>query len=176
MFFFSLSICKIAVWHLTPSNVVRSFSNPAQNEMISPWTTAISAHISDDVYLLLKRGLVDKCSKFHPANSKVQCFPTVEKLYLDLWIEFSICASIKTPYIGDGHPTMESLQWIHNIHSYYSLDNHPLLSGNKRSLDPSTCKKTSSKPYILNLPFSGLSDPSPTDAIVFFAPIPSRCL
>ena len=147
MFFFSLSISKIAVWHLTPSNVVRSFSNPAQNEMISPWTTVISAHISDDVYLVLKRALVDKCSNFHLANCKVQCFPTAEKLYFDLWIEFSICASIKTPYTVDATPTlnMESLQWIHNIHSYYSVDNHPLLFGNNRSLDPIAHKKTSSK-------------------------------
>ncbi len=49
-----------------------------------------------------------------------------------------ICATVKSRYIGDGHPTFNRSPYNGYINPYYSVDDHPLLYGNNGSLDPGT--------------------------------------
>ena len=48
------------------------------------------------------------------------------------------CAMVKSRYIGDGHPTFNRNPYNGYIKSYYWVDDHSLLYGNKGSLDPGT--------------------------------------
>ena len=50
----------------------------------------------------------------------------------------SICAMVKSRYIGDGHPTFNRNPYNGYINPYYWVDDHPLLYGNNGSLDPGT--------------------------------------
>ena len=45
---------------------------------------------------------------------------------------------VKSRYIGDGHPTSNRYPYNGYINPYYLVDDHPLLYGNNRSLDPGT--------------------------------------
>ena len=49
-----------------------------------------------------------------------------------------ICAMVKSRYIGDGHPIFNRNPYNGYINPYYWVDDHPLLYGNNRSLDPCT--------------------------------------
>ena len=53
---------------------------------------------------------------------------------------FLMCATVETPYIGDGHLTFNRNPYNGYINPYYKVDDHPLLYGNNGSLDPSTCR------------------------------------
>ena len=53
-------------------------------------------------------------------------------------LEYDICAMVKSRYIGDGHPTFNRNPYNGYINPYYWVDDHPLLYGDNRSLDPST--------------------------------------
>ena len=53
-------------------------------------------------------------------------------------LQSSICAMVKSRYIGDGHPTFNRNPYNGYINPYYWVDDHPLLYGNNGSLDPST--------------------------------------
>ena len=48
------------------------------------------------------------------------------------------CATVKSRYIGDGHPTFNRNPYNGYINPYYWVDDHPLLYGNNGSLDPGT--------------------------------------
>ena len=50
----------------------------------------------------------------------------------------TICAMVKSRYIGDGHPTFNRESYNGYINPYYWVDDHPLLYGNNGSLDPGT--------------------------------------
>ena len=52
----------------------------------------------------------------------------------------TICAMVKSPYIGDGHPTFNRNPYNGYINPYYWVDDRPLLYGNNGSLDPGTYK------------------------------------
>ncbi len=52
-----------------------------------------------------------------------------------------MCAMVKSRYIGYGHPTCNRNPYNGYINPYYWVDDHPLLYGNNRSLDPGTCEK-----------------------------------
>ena len=54
-----------------------------------------------------------------------------------------MCATVKSRYIGDGHPTFNRNPSNGYINPYYWVDDHALLIllyGNNGSLDPGTCK------------------------------------
>ena len=48
---------------------------------------------------------------------------------------------VKSRYIGDGHTTVNRNPYNGYINPYYWVDDHRLLYGNNRSLDPSTYEK-----------------------------------
>ena len=57
-------------------------------------------------------------------------------------VEFKfICATVKSRYIRDGHPTCSRVvgnPYNGYINPYYWVDDHPLLYGNSWNLDPGT--------------------------------------
>ncbi len=55
----------------------------------------------------------------------------------------SICAMVKSRYIGDGHRTFNRNPYNGYINPYYWVDDHPLLYGNNGSLDHGTYGETS---------------------------------
>ena len=57
------------------------------------------------------------------------------------FLETPICATVKSRYIGDGHPTLNRNPYNGYINPYYWVDDHPLLYGNTGSLDPGTYEK-----------------------------------
>ena len=59
-------------------------------------------------------------------------------LVVIFYFEKSICATVKSRYIGDGHPTFNRNPYNGYINPYYWVDDHPLLYGNNGSLDPGT--------------------------------------
>ena len=58
--------------------------------------------------------------------------------YRCIYILIYICATVKSRYIGDGHPTFNRNPYNGYINPYYWVDEHPLLYGNNGSLDPGT--------------------------------------
>ena len=60
---------------------------------------------------------------------------------INLAFQGFMCATVETPYIGDGHPTFNRNPYPYNgyISPYYKVDDHPLLYGKNGSLDPGTC-------------------------------------
>ncbi len=65
-------------------------------------------------------------------------------------------ATVKSRYIGDGHPTFNGNPFNGYINPYYWVDNHPLLYGNNGSLDPGTNHYITLPPIIMEV-----SKPSP---------------
>lgn len=49
-----------------------------------------------------------------------------------------MCQGRLTPFVGDGHPPLIGNPCNWYITHYYWVDEHPLLYGNKGSLDPGT--------------------------------------
>ncbi len=45
---------------------------------------------------------------------------------------------VKSPYIGDGHPTFNRNPYNGYINPYYWVDDRPLLYGHNGSLEPGT--------------------------------------
>ena len=50
----------------------------------------------------------------------------------------TICAMVKSGYIGDGYPTFNRNPYNKYINPYYWVDDNPILFGNCESLDPGT--------------------------------------
>ncbi len=53
----------------------------------------------------------------------------------------TICAMVKSRFIGDGHPTFNRNPYNGYINPYYWVDDHPLLYGNNGSLDPGSSEE-----------------------------------
>ena len=71
--------------------------------------------------------------------SKLQCFNGgFPHVFNGSILDVSICAMVKSRYIGDGHPSFHRNPYNGYINPYYWVDDHPLLYGNNGSLDPGT--------------------------------------
>ena len=62
-----------------------------------------------------------------------------------------MCHGQARRYIEDGHPTFNRNPYNGYINPYYWVDDHPLLYGNNRGLDPDTYRGLPSYIMLINI-------------------------
>ena len=112
------------------------------------------------------------CFKMPNLNPESRSFHKKELKIEEKLGSCSMCATVKSRYIGDGHPTFTRNPYNGYINPYYWVDDHPLLYGNNGSLDPGTCNTS-----LMNaaMPFKQLERSRGQGALPFNKPPTANC-